>query len=112
VIVEEIAKLAAEGPSDEEIDRGRVQTESQFMYRLQTVGGFGGKGDQLNAYNVYLSNPAYFDRDLGRYQEVTADSLRQSVDRYLNNGRRVVLSVVPKGRVDLALPDSTVAVVS
>jgi zinc protease len=112
VIVEEIARLAADGPTAEEIDRGRVQTESQFMYRLQTVGGFGGKGDQLNAYNVYLSNPAYFDRDLGRYQEVTADSLRQSVDRYLNNARRVALSVVPKGRLDLALPDSTVAVVS
>ena len=82
------------------------------MFRLQTVGGFGGKSDQLNAYNVYLSNPAYFDRDLGRYQEVTADSLRQAVDRHLNNGRRVALSVVPKGRLDLALPDSTVAVVS
>jgi zinc protease len=112
VIVEEVAKLAAEGPTGEEIDRGRVQAESQFMFRLQTVGGFGGKGDQLNAYNVYLSNPAYFDRDLGRYQEVTADSLRQAVDRYLNNGRRVALSVVPKGRLDLALPDSSVAEVS
>jgi zinc protease len=112
VIVEEVAKLAAEGPTAEEIDRGRVQAESQFMFRLQTVGGFGGKSDQLNAYNVYLSNPAYFDRDLGRYQEVTADSLRQSVDRHLNNGRRVALSVVPKGRLDLALPDSTVAEVS
>jgi zinc protease len=112
VIVEEVARLATEGPTNEEIERGRVQAESQFMFRLQTVGGFGGKSDQLNAYNVYLSNPAYFDRDLGRYQEVTADSLRRAVDRYLNNGRRVALSVVPKGRLDLALPDSTVAVVS
>jgi zinc protease len=112
VIVEEVARLAAEGPTGEEIDRGRVQAESQFMFRLQTVGGFGGKSDQLNAYNVYLSNPAYFDRDLGRYQEVTADSLRRAVAHYLDNGRRVALSVVPKGRVDLALPDSMVAVVS
>jgi zinc protease len=112
VIVEEVARLAVEGPTAEEIDRGRVQAESQFMFRLQTVGGFGGKSDQLNAYNVYLNNPAYFDRDLGRYQEVTADSLRQAVDRHLNNGRRVALSVVPKGRLDLALPGSTVAVVS
>src|SRR5215210_3122381 len=58
-IFEEITRLAAEGPTDEEIDRGRVQAEAQFMFRLQTVGGFGGKSDQLNAYNVYLSNPAY-----------------------------------------------------
>src|SRR5206468_9714019 len=52
VILDELARLSAEGPSDDEIDRGRVQAEAQFMYRLQTIGGFGGKSDQLNAYNV------------------------------------------------------------
>ena len=57
-ILEEIARLAAEGPTDEEIERGRVQAEAQFMFRLQTVGGFGGKSDQLNAYNVFLKDPA------------------------------------------------------
>src|SRR5262249_9525405 len=59
-ILEEIARLAAEGPTDDEIERGLVQAEAQFMFRLQTVGGFGGKSDQLNAYNVFLHDPAYF----------------------------------------------------
>ena len=40
-----------------------AQTEAQFIYRLQTIGGFGGKGDQLNAYNTYRGDPGYFDRD-------------------------------------------------
>ena len=83
-ILEEIARLAADGPTDEEIDRGRVQAEAQFMFRLQTVGGFGGKSDQLNAYNVFLHDPAYFDRDLQRYQVVTKSSLRGVVDMYLD----------------------------
>src|SRR4051812_19516738 len=52
VILEEIDRLGGSGPTDDEIARGRVQAESQFMFRLQTVGGFGGKSDQLNAYNV------------------------------------------------------------
>ena len=47
----------AEGPTDDEIERGRVQAEAQFMFRLQTVGGFGGKSDQLNAYNVFIGDP-------------------------------------------------------
>ena len=64
-ILEEIARLAADGPTDEEIERGRVQAEAQFIFRLQTVGGFGGKSDQLNAYNVFLGDPAYFDRRPG-----------------------------------------------
>ena len=111
-IFEEIAHLAADGPTDEEIERGRVQAEAQFMFRLQTVGGFGGKSDQLNAYNVFLRDPAYFDRDLARYQLVTSASLRASVERYLDPRRRVTLSIVPEGPAALAAADSAVAVVS
>jgi zinc protease len=112
VILEEIARLAVEGPNDREIERGRMQAESQFVYRLQTVGGFGGKSDQLNAYNVFVGDPAFFDRDLARYYAVTGPSLRQAVARYLDPARRVTLSVVPRGRADLAIPDSTPAAVS
>ena len=111
-IAEEIERLAADGPTDEEIERGRVQAEAQFMFRLQTVGGFGGKSDQLNAYNVFLQDPAYFARDLARYQVVTHASLRDAVRRYLDPARRVTLSIVPQGRTALAAPDSRTAVVS
>jgi zinc protease len=111
-IFDEIARLAAEGPTDDEIDRGRVQAEAQFMFRLQTVGGFGGKSDQLNAYNVFLHDPAYFGRDLARYQEVSKTSLRDVAARYLDPSRRVTLSIVPQGRAALAAPDSDLAVVS
>jgi zinc protease len=111
-IFEEIARLAAEGPTDEEIDRGRVQAETQFMFRLQTVGGFGGKSDQLNAYNTFLKDPAYFPKDLARYQVVTKASLRDVAGRYLDPAHRVTLSVVPQGRTALAVPDSELAVVS
>ena len=111
-IFEEIARLAADGPTDEEIDRGRVQAETQFVFRLQTVGGFGGKSDQLNAYNVLLKDPAYFDRDLERYQLVTKASLQEVASRYLDPSRRVTLSIVPQGRPALAAPGSEPAVVS
>jgi zinc protease len=111
-VLEEIARLGSEGPSDAEIERGRVQAESQFVFRLQTVGGFGGKSDQLNAYNVFKGDPAYFQRDLERYQVVTAESLRLAVVQYLDPGRRVTLSIVPRDRIALAAPDSAPAVVS
>jgi zinc protease len=111
-ILEEIARLAIDGPTDEEIERGRTQAESQFTFRLQTVGGFGGKSDQLNAYNVFLGDPDFFDRDLARYQNATALSVRQAVARYLLPDRRVTLSIVPRGRTELAVPESDAAVVS
>jgi zinc protease len=111
-ILEEVERLAAEGPRADEMERGRVQAEAQFVFRLQTVGGFGGKSDQLNAYNVFVDDPAYFERDLARYQAATPASLQQSVNAYLRNAPRVTLSVVPQGRTNLAIPDSTTAVVS
>jgi zinc protease len=112
VILDEIARLEADGPTDDEMERGRVQAETQFVFRLQTVGGFGGKSDQLNAYNVFLRDPAYFDRDLARYRHATKDSLREATIRYLDPTRRVTLSIVPHGRAPLAAPDSSLAVVS
>jgi len=110
--VEEVDRIASEGPNEDEIERGRVQAEAQFVFRLQTVGGFGGKSDQLNAYNVFVGNPDFFNRDLQRYQQVTSQSLQAAVKRYLANPRRVTLSVVPRGRTMLAMPDSTPARVS
>src|SRR6185503_10588407 len=112
VILEEIGRLGAGGPTDDEIERGRVQAETQFVFRLQTVGGFGGKSDQLNAYNVFLGDPAYFDRDLQRYYAVTNQSLQQTVRRYFDPARRVTLSIVPRGRLELAAPDSVPVAVS
>jgi zinc protease len=111
-ITTELARLKAEGPSGPEMRRVLVQAEAQFTFQLRTVGGFGGKSDQMNAYNVFLSDPDSFDRDLARYAAVTPSSLQQAVARHLGPAPRVTLSVVPRGRADLAVPDSHVAVVS
>ena len=108
----ELSTLLDEGPTADELERGRVQAEAQFVYRLQTLGGFGGKSDQLNAYSVFLNDPGYFERDLARYERVSAQALHRVAKQHLRRDRCVVLSVVPKGRQDLALSDSTPANVS
>jgi zinc protease len=105
-IAAEIATLVREGPTAIEMERCRAQAESQFVYRLQTVGGFGGKSDQLNAYNVFLRDPGYFDRDLARYRGASAAALQAAAAEWLRPDQRVVLSVVPRGRTALALDGS------
>ena len=111
-IDEELARLTDDGPTEDEMRRGHAQVEAQFVYRLQTLGGFGGKADQLNAYSVFVNDPGYFERDLARYAGVTREDLHRAVRRYLNPDNRVVMSVVPRGKLSLALPDSAPAVVS
>jgi zinc protease len=111
-IQQEIARLASDGPSADEMARERVQAEAQFMFRLRYVGGFGGKSDQLNAYNTFLGDPDSFERDLKRYQSATAESVRTAVRRCLDHSHRESLSVVPRGRAELALPGSRPVAVS
>jgi zinc protease len=103
-ILATIAEVAAHGPTESELERGLAQTEAQFIYRLQTIGGFGGKGDQLNAYNTFAGDPGYFERDRQRYFDVTSKGAAAAVAKWLVHAPSVSLSVVPKGRRDLALP--------
>ena len=107
-----VRDLTREGPTPDELSRVTTQVEAQFVYRLQTVGGFGGKGDQLNAYNVFRRTPGYFADDLRRYTRVTAGDVRRAVGHWLGEWPAVMLSVVPRGRVDLAVSGATPVEVS
>ena len=108
----EIGRVRADGPTRGEMERGVAQAEAHFISRLQTVGGFGGKSDQLNAYNVFCGDPAYFARDVARYREATQETVRAVAADVLRFDARVILSIVPHGRQELALAGSEPIVVS
>jgi zinc protease len=111
-IKKELGALIEKGPTPLELERCLAQAEAHFLFRLQTVGGFGGKSDQLNAYNTFLGDPGYFEKDLERYRTATPAALRVAAEEHLKPSRRIVLSVVPRGRVALALPGSSPIAVS
>ena len=75
VVRDTLERFAATGPTAAELERATARAEAQFVYRLQTIGGFGGKSDQLNAYNVFTGSPGYFAADLDRYSRQTAASV-------------------------------------
>lgn len=104
VIGEEVQRLLANGPDRREVERAVNQYEASFLRRLEAVGGFGGKADQLNAYYVQTGNPDYFQEDLSRYRAVDPVDIQSAMRTVLRDDRRVVLSVVPKGKPDLAVP--------
>jgi len=111
-IDDELRRVKDSGPSVEEMERSVAQAEAHFMYRLQTIGGFGGKSDQLNAYNVLKGDPGFFPADLDRYRNATRDSLQAAAQTHLPLDRRVVLSVIPRGQHALAIDGSTTVTVS
>jgi len=103
VIDEELRKLADGGPTSREVERARNTFEAQFLSRMERVGGFGGKADQLNFYNYFVGTPDYFQKDLDRYGRVRAADVQRAVKTYLTGAHRVVLSVVPQGKPELGV---------
>ena len=73
LIDEEIAQARRpRRPTARELERFQNQIEASFFDRLERVGGFGGKADQLNAYYFRTGNPDYFEEDLARYRALVA----------------------------------------
>ena len=102
VIQEEIDRLKAEAPARREVQRAVNQFEAGFLDRLERIGGFGGKADQLNAYYLRTANPDFFNEDLSRYHAVDPTDVRAVAQSFLKSDGRVVLSVVPQGKPELA----------
>lgn len=99
VIDQELKKLAEQGPTVREVERAQNGFEAQFMSRMEQVGG---KADQLNFYNYFVGTPDYFQKDLDRYHRVTPAAVKRAAHRYLADLPRVLLSVVPLGKHELA----------
>jgi zinc protease len=96
VIDEEIVKLQRETPSEREVQRALNQIESSFYDRMERVGGFGGKADQLNAYYTNTGDPDWFNEDLARYRALQPADVRAAAEAFLPAGKRVELTVMPE----------------
>jgi zinc protease len=102
VIHEELERIDKEPPIQREVQRAVNQYEAGFLDRLEGVGGFGGKADQLNAYYVETGNPDYFNEDLARYRAIDPQDISTVAVTTLRDDACVVLSIVPTGKKDLA----------
>ena len=81
------------------------KNEAQMLDQLEKPGGFGGKGNQLNQYFYYTGNPDYFNEDLARYKALSPNDIQAAAQTFLPNDGRVILSIVPAGKRDLAIQE-------
>jgi zinc protease len=95
VVDEEVAALQKTPPTPREFERAINQVEASFYNRMESVGGFNGKGNQLNAYYFATGNPDYFNEDLSRYRALSAVDVQTAAAFWLPAGRRAEVSVEP-----------------
>jgi zinc protease len=98
VVDAELRRLASQPPTARELEQAKNAIEASFLNSLEFVSA---KAGQLNSYLYATGEADYFQRDLDRYRAVTAADVQRVVRQYLL-APRVTLSVVPRGRPELA----------
>ena len=112
-IDDELARLTDDGPTEDEMrararaDRGAVRLPAADARRLRRQGRSAQRLQRVPERSRLLRARSGAVCRASRSRICTARSRK-----YLRTDNRVVLSVVPKGKLSLALPDSTPAVVS
>ena len=93
-----IARLKQDGPTAEEIRRALAGEELGFLRGLESNLG---KAMQLCDGAGFHGDPGHFKTAYQKSQAVTSADVKRVANKYLTNGR-VVLSVVPTGKLDQA----------
>jgi len=102
-----IDRLKKEGPTAEEIQKATAGEELNFVRSLESNLG---KAFRLTDGAGYHGDAGYFRTEYKKTLSVTADDVKRVANRYLTSGR-VVLSVVPMGKLDQAAkPDQSTRV--
>ena len=89
---EELARLAAEGPTAEEMERAQAQLEREWLDRLGTVAG---RADELCRYAVLFGDPQLALSAVTRVLDITADEVQAVAAARLRPDNRAVLVYEP-----------------
>jgi zinc protease len=100
-IEDEIARLATEGPTEEEMEKLRntmlndaVRGRQSTLYRAQ----------RLAEYTLYDGDPHFLNTELERYLAVTTEEIKDATRRYLMTDNHAMMEVVPAGRASEESP--------
>jgi zinc protease len=102
-----IERLKTEGPTAEEIQKATAGEELDFVRSLESNLG---KAFRLSDGAGYHGDAGYFRTEYKKTLSVTAEDVKRVANKYLTRGR-VVLSIVPTGKLDQAAkPDQSTRV--
>ena len=113
---EEVAKLLAEGPTADEVERVRTAYAAGFIRGAERIGGFGGKSDILAQSTVFGRDPEAYKHILQWAADATPAELKKAANKWLSDGI-YDLEIMPFPQVAAAkegadrskMPDTTAA---
>ena len=96
-IRDSLAEFETRGVTDDDLERTKMSIVSGMIYNLESVAG---KVTRLAFYETFTGDPGYTGTDIARYENVTKEDVLRVYRQYIKDQPAVVMSVVPKGRID------------
>ena len=93
--LEEIERMRAQAPTSEELARAKNHVETRIVQQMASVGGFSGRANRLNSFNVFAGDPGLINQDMDRYLAVQPDDVQRVAAAYLRD-TNVRLFVLPQ----------------
>ncbi|MEO9954260.1 pitrilysin family protein [Nonlabens sp.] len=104
-----MALFEKDGISQNDLDRIKTSQETDFYQGLSSVLG---KGFQLTQYEILAGDAGFLTQDVKNMQAVTIEDVKRVYETYIKGKNYVMTSFVPKGSIDLAVNESTLAQVA
>jgi zinc protease len=80
---EEVARLLAKGPTQEELQRARAGYIASFVRGSERIGGFGGKSDILALNQTYRGDAEYYQTILQTVRVATVHNVQRAAKTWL-----------------------------
>jgi len=94
LLADEVAAIAAKGPTADELRQAKNQIQAGFVYGLESVDGV---ANQIGLSWVLTGDPTQFLRDLEMFEKVTLDDVKRVAKTYLTPERSTVVVIPPAG---------------
>ncbi len=88
----EVDKLAADGPTDDELERARNMHAAGVESSLERISE---RADRLSMYACLFDQPEQINTEVSRYEAVDAARVREAMKASLRPDNRVVLTYIP-----------------
>lgn len=108
-VEEAFARFEENGVDEQELQKLKVMQEVNLYNRLS---GVWGKAQMMARDNEFGGSPDKSFQELAKYQSVTKEDIMAVYEKYFKSRPYFALSIVPKGKPELALAESAPATVA
>ncbi|MDH4227714.1 MAG: insulinase family protein [Deltaproteobacteria bacterium] len=91
----EIERLKRDGPTPRELEKAKLQLESDFIYQRETMDG---KASQLGYYESAAGDLSFEEKYIEGVRSVTAEDVKATLVKYFTAENSTVAAIVPEAQ--------------